>query len=138
MTENDGMAWEAPKKSAHGCTCLPVDTDSALMRAKVDAAQWGRCVEHGYRPPPEGSEKTEDGLDKVYLSGGKRTHIGHSAWLDDWWVGWGKDESCQFEGPWLAMAVLAAKILRHPNTQKVAPNLYQPSIPLTEKQEGNY
>lgn len=81
---------------------------------------------------------TEDGLEKVILSGGKRTNIGHSAWLDDWWVGWGKDSSCQFEGPWEAMAILAAKILRHSNTQKVAPNLYQPNIPLTDEQERNY
>ena len=81
---------------------------------------------------------TDNGLEKVFLSGGKRTHIEHSDWIDDWWVGYGKDESCQFEGPWLAMAVLAAKILRHPNTEKEAPNLYLPDIELTSEQEDNY
>lgn len=83
-------------------------------------------------------DKTESGLDKVFMRGGKRANIGHSDWLDDWWVGWGKDESCQFEGPWLHMAILAAKILRHPNTQKVAPNLFQPDIPITPEQEDSY
>lgn len=86
----------------------------------------------------------EQGLVCVALSGGKRTNIGHNSdgemdgddW--DWWVGWGKDSSCQFEGPWAHMAILAAKILRHPNTQKVAPNLYMPDIPITPEQESNY
>ena len=84
-----------------------------------------------------GAWKSEIGLEPVYLSGGKRTNIG-PGFLTDWWVGWGKDESCQFEGPWEDMAILAAKILRHPNTQKVAPNLYMPDISLTEEQERNY
>jgi hypothetical protein len=85
-------------------------------------------------------DKTENGLDRVELAGGKRANLGHNghnpAW--DWWVGWGKTEECQFEGPWEHMAILAAKILRHPNTQKVAPNLYRPDIELTEEQEGSY
>ena len=81
--------------------------------------------------------KTENGLDKVQMRGGKRANIGHSEWLDDWWVGWGKDSSCQFEGPWLHMAILAAKILRHPNTAKVAPNLHT-VLRLTEEQENSY
>lgn len=88
--------------------------------------------------PYADKETTESGLDRVYLDGGKRTNIAPSAWIDDWWVGYGKDESCQFEGPWKAMAILAAKILRHPNTQKEAPNLYMPDIPITEAQERNY
>ena len=85
------------------------------------------------------NETTANGLEKVsHMRGGKRANIGHSEWLDDWWVGWGKDESCQFEGPWLHMAILAAKILRHPNTAKVAPNLHQPDIKLTPEQEDSY
>lgn len=83
-------------------------------------------------------DRTEDGLEKVDMSGGKRANLGHSEWIDGWWVGWGKDESCQFEGPWEHMAILAAKILRHPNTQKVAPNLYMPDVPITDEQERNY
>lgn len=70
---------------------------------------------------------TETKLDQsVWLSGGKRTNIRPSEWLDDWWVGYGKDESCQFEGPWEHMAVLAARILAHPNTAAVRPDLYRP------------
>lgn len=87
------------------------------------------------------SSMKEQGLEPVAMTGGKRTNIGHAGndydphkdW--DWWVGWGKDESCQFEGPWKSMAILAAKILRHPNTRKVAENLYQPDIKLTPEQE---
>jgi hypothetical protein len=80
------------------------------------------------------------GLEPVAMTGGKRTNIGHNEPGDDWdwWVGWGKDESCQFEGPWEHMAILAAKILRHPNTRNVAPNLFMPNIPITKKQEDNY
>lgn len=91
----------------------------------------------------------EKGLEPVGLSGGKRTNIGwhgseestiynpepDSDW--DWWVGCGKDQNCQFEGPWQAMAILAAKILRHPNTAKVCPNLHV-VLPLTDEQESNY
>lgn len=89
----------------------------------------------------------EQGLEPVQLSGGKRTNIGwhgdehnypaepESDW--DWWVGWGKDFSCQFEGPWKSMAIIAAKILRHPNTGKVAPNLHV-VLPLTPEQEDFY
>lgn len=83
-------------------------------------------------------DKTENGLDKVGLRGGKRANLDHSEYLDDWWVGSGKNESCQFEGPWEHMAIIAAKILRHPNTQKVAPNLYRPDLALTDEQEHSY
>lgn len=84
--------------------------------------------------------KKEQGLENVRLSGGKRSHLTPAEedgdW--DWWVGWGKSQDCQFEGPWLHMAVIAAKILRHPNTARVAPNLHQPNIALTEEQETMY
>lgn len=86
----------------------------------------------------EMDDRTENDLEKIRLSGGKRTNIGHSEGIDDWWIGWGKDESCQFEGPWDHLAILAAKILRHPNTEKVAANLYRPDLALTEAQERNY
>jgi hypothetical protein len=73
-----------------------------------------------------------------YLSGGKRTHIAASEWIDDWWVGFGKDESCQFEGPWHHMANLAARILAHPNTEKVAPALYCPGLDDLIEEEFTY
>ncbi len=101
------------------------------------------------------NELKDRGLVPVTLSGGKRTNVGQSeetynemAVYDstistseittDWWVGWGKTHDCQFEGPWKAMAILAAKILRHPNTKAVAPNLYMPDITLTPEQEDHY
>lgn len=81
----------------------------------------------------------DNDLEKVSLMGGKRAHLTPTDVPDwDWWVGWGKDESCQFEGPWQHMAVIAAKILRHENTKKVAPNLFRPDLVLTEEQENNY
>lgn len=83
-------------------------------------------------------ERTEKGLERVHMRGSKRTNLWHSEWLDDWWVGTGKDDSCQFEGSWEDLAILAAKILRHPNTEQVAPNLYLPDLALTPEQEDNY
>lgn len=84
--------------------------------------------------------KKERGLENVCLMSGKRAHIvpadESGDW--DWWVGFGKDESCQYEGPWLHHAIMAAKILSHPNTKAVAPNLYREDISLTEEQERNY
>jgi hypothetical protein len=73
-----------------------------------------------------------------YLSGGKRTNLRVSEWLPGWWVGFGKDESCQFEGPWYDIVILAAKVLRDPATAIVAPNLYRPDLVLTAEQERNY
>lgn len=101
------------------------------------------------------SELKQQGLVPAHLTGGKRTNIGQADEVynqmaglgstscsfevrSDCWVGWGKDHSCRFEGPWKAMAILAAKILRHPNTKAVAPNLYTPDIPLTQEQEEHY
>lgn len=65
--------------------------------------------------------------DPEHLSGGKRCNIEHGS-LGDWWVGYGKSDGCQIEGPWHHWANLAAQILSHPNTEKVAPNLYQPEL----------
>ena len=40
------------------------------------------------------------GWEDTQISGAKRANISKSEWLPDWFVGWGKDESCQFEGTW--------------------------------------
>ena len=45
------------------------------------------------------------------VAAAKRVHVSHSEWLEDWWVGWGKDDSCQIEGTqnhwrWLALILL--------------------------------
>lgn len=83
--------------------------------------------------------KTENGLDKCDINGGKRAHL-RPADDSDWdcWVGYGKSEGCDLEGPWLHMAIMAAKILRHANTAIVAPNLHRPDLELTKEQEENY
>lgn len=74
------------------------------------------------------------------LNGGKRTNLERSQWTTDWWVGWGKDEGCQFEGSWAAMTYLAAKILSHPATEVTSPNLYRPDLAeaMTDEQARNY
>jgi hypothetical protein len=76
----------------------------------------------------------------AYLCGGKRTNIERSEGLTDWWFGYGKDKSCDFEGSWAAMAILAAKILSHPATGVATPNLYRPDLAdaLTPEQAANY
>lgn len=70
--------------------------------------------------------------------GAKRVNVVESEWMPGWWVGYGKDESCQSEGEWAHWAILAAKILRDPATEVVAPNLYRPDLELTRQQEQNY
>lgn len=45
------------------------------------------------------------------FSAAKRVHVRKSAFLDDWWVGYGKNEACQIEGTpnhwfWLAYLML--------------------------------
>lgn len=73
-----------------------------------------------------------------YVSGGKRCNVEKSEWLPSWWVGYGKDEGCQIEGDWTHWVILAAKILRDPATEVVAPNLYRPDLELTDVQENHY
>lgn len=71
--------------------------------------------------------KERNRLEEVRLSGGKRANIG-PGYIDNWWIGWGKDHSCQFEGTWDHMVELAAKILSHSNTSKTRPDLYLPDL----------
>ena len=77
-------------------------------------------------------------LKKVSIIAAKRIHLVPSEWLADWWVGYGKDESCQFEGRWVDMAIFAAKVLAHENTKLVAPNLYRSDLELDDDQGRNY
>ena len=53
------------------------------------------------------------------MTGGKRTNTRQSDNLGDWFVGYGKDRSCIFEGDWYALVTLALKILSSPNTEKL-------------------
>lgn len=61
-----------------------------------------------------------------YISGSKRTNLNYSRWLDDWFVGSGKDQSCFLEGTWWDMICLARNILASENTGLVAPEYYLP------------
>lgn len=69
------------------------------------------------------------------LSGSKRTNIVQSdAMRDwDWFVGYGKNESCQFEGSWFDMVCFARNVLASENTKLAAPEFYKP-----EWQNDNY
>jgi hypothetical protein len=73
------------------------------------------------------SEKIKVGKWKDdYIVGAKRSHISQSNWLPDWFVGYGKDESCQFEGTWWDMICFARNVLASENTKIVAPEFYKP------------
>ncbi len=72
---------------------------------------------------------------QIEASGAKRANIVHSDfYLDsngppqicDWFVGFGKDESCQFEGTWWDMICFARNILASKNTELVAPEYFKP------------
>ena len=60
------------------------------------------------------------------VSGSKRTNLDRSEWIDDWFVGTGKDESCYLEGSWWDMICLARNILASENTKIAAPEYYHP------------
>lgn len=72
-----------------------------------------------------GKTTVNDWKDK-YISGAKRSHIRYSEWLNDWFVGYGKDENCQFEGTWWDMICFARNVLASENTKIVAPEFYKP------------
>lgn len=59
------------------------------------------------------------------ISGAKRCNLNKSDWLDDWFVGTGKDESCYLEGTWWDMICFARNILASENTNMVAPEFYR-------------
>lgn len=60
------------------------------------------------------------------VSGAKRANLTYSEWLSDWFVGYGKDQSCVFEGTWWDMICFARNILASENTELVAPQFYRP------------
>lgn len=61
-----------------------------------------------------------------YECGAKRANIEESERLLDWFVGYGKDSSCQFEGTWWDMICFARNILANENTKLCAPEFYKP------------
>ncbi len=44
----------------------------------------------------------------------------------DWFEGYGKDESCRFEGTWWDMVCFARNVLASENTRLAAPEFYRP------------
>lgn len=62
------------------------------------------------------------------LSSAKRANLREADTLSDWFVGYGKDRSCQFEGSWWDMILMARKILASENTKRVAPDLHMPEL----------
>lgn len=62
------------------------------------------------------------------ISGGKRANLEISEWTSDWFVGYGKDESCQFEGTWWDMICFARNILASKNTEICCPEYYHPEF----------
>lgn len=62
------------------------------------------------------------------LSGSKRTNLAQSDVIPnwDWFVGTGKDESCQFEGSWWDMICFARNVLASENTRLAAPEFHRP------------
>ena len=62
------------------------------------------------------------------LSGSKRTNLQQSEPGWDWFVGFGKDESCQFEGSWWDMICFARNVLASENTRLAAPEFYRPDL----------
>lgn len=61
-----------------------------------------------------------------FVSGAKRANIRVSYVIPDWFIGFGKDESCQFEGTWWDMICFARNVLASPNTEQCAPEFYRP------------
>lgn len=78
---------------------------------------------------------------EAYNRGSKRTNLVHHDLRDgdegpqtwDWFVGYGKDGSCDFEGTWWDMICFARNILASKNTELVAREFYKP-----EWQNNNY
>lgn len=84
----------------------------------------------------DNSERIEE-WPETYLKGAKRAHIGggDDTYIDDWFVGWGKERGCQFEGKWYHMMILAAMILSSENSRLAVENsddipeeFYQPEL----------
>jgi len=62
----------------------------------------------------------------AHVDGAKRANIDQNDPSWDWFEGYGKDESCRFEGTWWDMICFARNILASGNTKLVAPEFYKP------------
>ena len=80
------------------------------------------------------SEQAKPHIDKWPehgTSGGKRANVtanlyNSPTFLGDWFEGYGKDESCRFEGSWWDMICFARNVLASENTRLAAPEFYRP------------
>lgn len=63
-----------------------------------------------------------------YERGAKRANVRNDDAESDWFVGFGKDESCQFEGTWWDMICFARNVLANENTKTCAPSFYMPEL----------
>ena len=63
-----------------------------------------------------------------FESGSKRTNIQMSYYTNDWFVGYGKEEGCKFEGTWWDMVCFARNILANENTKMACPEFYRPKF----------
>jgi hypothetical protein len=63
------------------------------------------------------------------IRGAKRLGVSWCPWMGDWFTSWSpRNGNNNAEGTWFQWAHLAARILAHPFTQKVAPELYRPDL----------
>jgi hypothetical protein len=73
------------------------------------------------------SERRIERWPKGGTRGAKRANVRFADFPDwDWFVGFGKDESCQFEGSWWDMICFARNVLASENTRLAAPEFYRP------------
>lgn len=63
-----------------------------------------------------------------FVQGSKRTNISRDEDLGDWFMGFGKDDSCHFEGTWWDMICFARNVLASENTRLCAPEFYHPEM----------
>jgi len=73
---------------------------------------------------------------EIDVGGAKRANVTHCDYVHgdskaqtwDWFVGYGKEQSCQFEGTWWDMICFARNVLASENTKLVAPEFYKPEL----------
>lgn len=69
------------------------------------------------------------GWPERFITGAKRANIEcDGAFIPDWFTGYGKDTSCQFEGTWWDMVCFARNVLASENTKIACPEFYQPAL----------
>jgi len=91
-------------------------------------------------------DKLIKGWEENSLKGAKRVNINNNrSDIDDWFIGYGKDRSCQIEGNWTDWVNLALKILSSENTRQLveegsgfSEEIYQPELEKYVDDLGSY